>query len=204
MSKLIKIILITIFLLVVIFLIVNESVLSKNLKSSYNQKLEINTGQENQEGSVNKEEVKNVEQSLSQNCFGVVEGSLMFPSEKIPDGMYVCVRNIDTGYEYCSDKNIESDRFRYKKGYRLEAPSGQYVAAGIYREGLGNSQIDKVMEFKYTGCKGSDCHNGPLLVFSVECNKIIENINLFDGWRVDFFRKFFSKEEQSKLESSKK
>lgn len=204
MSKPIKIVLIAVFLLAVIFLIVNESVLSKNLKSSQSQKLEINTGQENQEEISSNKGVKNTEQSLSQNCFGAVEGSLMFPSEKIPDGMYVCARNIDTGYEYCTDKNIESDRFRYKKGYRLEVPSGQYVAAGIYPQGLGAFQIDKAMEFKYTGCKGSDCHNGPLLVFSVECNKTIENINLFDGWRVDFFRRFFSKEEQSKLESSKK
>ncbi len=199
MSKLIKIILSVVFLLVVVFLIVNQFILNKNLSNLKEQKLQINTQQEQQEDVVSKESVGDEKKYLPQNCMGIIEGSLMFPSEKIPSGMYVCARNIKTGYEYCSDQNIESDKFIYKKGYRLEVPSGQYVVASVYPQGLGAGQIDKAMEFKYTGCSGSDCRNEPLLVFSVECNKTIENINLFDGWRIDFFRKFFSTSEQKRL-----
>ncbi len=36
-------------------------------------------------------------------------------------------------------------------------------------------------------------------VFDVGCGKTSENINLFDGWRIDFFRRFFTKSEQQRL-----
>ncbi len=199
MSKLIKIILIAAFLFVVVFLIVNQFILNKNLSNLKEQKLQINIQQENQEEVVSKEDAGDEKKYLSQNCMGVIEGSLMFPSEKIPSGMYVCARNIKTMQEYCSDQNIESDKFKYKMGYRLEVPSGQYVIAGVYPQGLGSGQIDKAMEFKYTKCNGDNCHNDSLLVFDVGCGKTSENINLFDGWRIDFFRRFFTKSEQQRL-----
>lgn len=184
MNKKIKYLIFTVLIILLVCFIFNQRIIIKELK-------DLNISTNNKVGYL---------EQNNQDCLGAIEGALMYPSEKIPDGMYICARNVNTKYEYCTDQSFENPKFKYKKGYKLEVPSGEYIASGIYPMGIGASPIEKAVEFKHTTCsEDPKCSNSPLLAFKVECGKTTENINLFDGWRIDFFRRFFSLDEQKKL-----
>lgn len=130
--------------------------------------------------------VKN-EEIENDQCLGYIEGPLSYPSEKIPEGMYICARNLETQYEYCTDKQIIDSKFRYEKGYRLEVPIGNYYVAGFYPW-----MTDTPMqEFKYAECdpKEEDCST-MLSVVSVGCDELTENIDLFNWGKFNFFKRF--------------
>jgi hypothetical protein len=57
---------------------------------------------------------------------GVIEGSLSYPSEFIPDDMTICAENQATKKIYCTNKHLKGKKYRYKVGYKLEAPAGHY------------------------------------------------------------------------------
>src|SRR5689334_4260074 len=60
------------------------------------------------------------------NQTGSIEGSLIYPSEVLPDQI-VCAVDIDTSKEYCTDENInDKNRFQSGKGYTLSLPVGKY------------------------------------------------------------------------------
>jgi hypothetical protein len=57
---------------------------------------------------------------------GVIEGSLSYPSEFIPDDMIIGAENLATRKIYCTDKHIDSRKYTYKVGYKLTVPPGDY------------------------------------------------------------------------------
>jgi hypothetical protein len=57
---------------------------------------------------------------------GVIEGSLSYPSEFIPDDMTICAENLATQKIYCTSKHLQGKKYQYKMGYKLEAPPGDY------------------------------------------------------------------------------
>jgi hypothetical protein len=57
---------------------------------------------------------------------GVIEGSLSYPSEFIPDDMTICAENLATKKIYCTDKHLQSKKYQYKVGYKLAVPPGDY------------------------------------------------------------------------------
>lgn len=57
---------------------------------------------------------------------GVIEGALGYPGEEIPGDMKVCAENLVTKHQYCTATHIESKRYRYGVGYRIEVPEGRY------------------------------------------------------------------------------
>src|SRR5665647_272175 len=57
---------------------------------------------------------------------GVIEGSLSYPSEFIPDDMTICAENLATKKIYCTNKHIDARKYRYKEGYKLTVPPGEY------------------------------------------------------------------------------
>jgi hypothetical protein len=57
---------------------------------------------------------------------GVIEGSLSYPSEFIPDDMTICAENLATKKIYCTDKHLNARKYRYKVGYKLAVPPGDY------------------------------------------------------------------------------
>ena len=57
---------------------------------------------------------------------GVIEGSLSYPSEFIPDDMTICAENLATKKIYCTNKHINARKYRYKVGYKLPVPAGDY------------------------------------------------------------------------------
>jgi hypothetical protein len=57
---------------------------------------------------------------------GVIEGSLSYPSEFIPDDMTICAENLATKKIYCTNKHLTAKKYRYKVGYKLTVPTGNY------------------------------------------------------------------------------
>ena len=57
---------------------------------------------------------------------GVIEGSLSYPSEFIPDDMTICAENLATKKIYCTNKHLNPRKYRYKVGYKLTVPPGDY------------------------------------------------------------------------------
>jgi len=63
--------------------------------------------------------------------FGVIEGSLSYPSEFIPSDMKVCAENIETKQLYCTEEHIKDEQYVHGEGYKIEAPIGDYYVYAI-------------------------------------------------------------------------
>jgi hypothetical protein len=57
---------------------------------------------------------------------GVIEGSLSYPSEFIPDDMTICAENLATKQIYSTRKHVKAKKYQYKVGYKLAVPPGDY------------------------------------------------------------------------------
>jgi hypothetical protein len=56
---------------------------------------------------------------------GIIEGSLGYPSEFIPD-MTICAENIATKERICTARHLKGRQYQYGVGYRLKVPPGDY------------------------------------------------------------------------------
>ncbi len=57
---------------------------------------------------------------------GVIEGSLSYPSEYIPDDMTICAENLATKKIYATNKHLMAKKYQYKVGFKLTVPPGDY------------------------------------------------------------------------------
>jgi hypothetical protein len=57
---------------------------------------------------------------------GVIEGSLSYPSEFIPDDMTICAEDLATKQIYSTNKHVKAKKYQYKVGYKLTVPPGDY------------------------------------------------------------------------------
>jgi hypothetical protein len=57
---------------------------------------------------------------------GVIEGSLSYPSEFIPDDMTIGAENLATKKIYSTNKQVNANKYQYKVGYKLTVPPGEY------------------------------------------------------------------------------
>lgn len=57
---------------------------------------------------------------------GIIEGSISYPSEMIPDYIEVCAVNITTSQYYCTQNHIVEKKYRCGKGYKVSVPEGKY------------------------------------------------------------------------------
>ena len=56
---------------------------------------------------------------------GIIEGSLSYPSEFIPE-MKICAESSKSGETICTTDQIKNNKYAYGVGYRLEVPAGAY------------------------------------------------------------------------------
>lgn len=64
--------------------------------------------------------------SVATKAYGVIEGSLSYPSEEIPETLKICTINLTTENEYCTSKHVPGAEYEYGLGYKLEVPPGKY------------------------------------------------------------------------------
>lgn len=132
---------------------------------------------------------ENILESNNSKCLGYIEGSLSYPSEIIPN-MYVCARNTETKYEYCTDQNILDSKYTYGKGYKLEVPAGNYQVAALLPRSINGNGIQ---EFKHisNNCEKNDIScNSILSNVVVNCDKVAEKIDILGSGDFDFFKRF--------------
>ncbi|MDD4290153.1 MAG: hypothetical protein PHH83_02645 [Patescibacteria group bacterium] len=138
------------------------------------------------------EEKQQVKKSESENCIAVIEGELSFPSSMIPSASMVCAKNLETNNYYCTPNQVVDEKYRNKKGYRLEVPSGVYVLSGIFSF-FKDKTTGLPYEYKYTDkdCNIESCVdvNAPI---TVNC-ETISNINLFEYGALNVFEIFYKK-----------
>jgi hypothetical protein len=56
----------------------------------------------------------------------VIEGSLGYPSEIIPDDVEVCAINTKTEQKFCTRERLQDEKYIYNVGYKIEVEPGTY------------------------------------------------------------------------------
>ena len=114
----------------------------------------------------------------------------MFPSSMIPSGSVVCAKNLESNNYYCTPNQIIDEKYRNKKGYRLEVPSGRYVVSAIFPF-FDNTKTNLPFEYKYTGedCNIESCLDSNTSI-TVDCGTI-SDIDLFQYGELNIFKIFF-------------
>lgn len=64
--------------------------------------------------------------TTTQQQTGIIEGSLSFPSEGIPQDLKVCAETLMGVQFECTSTHIKDSKYTYGEGYKLELPPGKY------------------------------------------------------------------------------
>ncbi len=109
---------------------------------------------------------------------GIIEGSLSYPSEKIPENMRICAENIKTNKKYCSDEHIDNSKYTYGKGYALIVPPGEYY---VFTKVENIDCYAYYSEFVTCGLT-VDCSSHKPIKVSVNEGKIVTGIDPIDWY----------------------
>lgn len=109
---------------------------------------------------------------------GVVEGSLSYPSEGIPEDMYVCAETAAGESVDCTQEQITGEEYEYGVGYKLEISPGTYF---IYAK-LPESEY-KAYYTEFVTCGLSvDCESHEKIKVSVKAGEVVQNIDPIDWY----------------------
>ena len=112
---------------------------------------------------------------------GIIEGSLSFPSEKIPEDMMICAENIFSQKSICTSEHIISDEYLYGVGYKLSIPVGEYL---IYAQTKDHPDY-KAYYNKFVLCGlEAVCTDHTSIPIVIKGGEIIRDINPID-WYVE-------------------
>lgn len=119
---------------------------------------------------------------------GVVEGSLSYPSDFIPPDLTICAENLATKKLYCTNKHLKAKKYRYKVGYKLEAPPGDYhVFAQLpdpARYGAGYAKDYRAYYSKFVTCgMGAECLDHTPIVVKVKSGETLSGIDPQDWYK---------------------
>lgn len=64
--------------------------------------------------------------SLKHLQYGLIEGSLSYPSQKLPADLRVCAQNLHEKGLYCTTTHLHDPSYEYGEGYRLALKPGLY------------------------------------------------------------------------------
>ncbi len=112
--------------------------------------------------------------------YGYIEGPLSYPSSGIPD-LVICARNIDTNEKYCTQENINDDRYRYGKGFELRVLPGTYYVFANLTKVKNPDTGAYYSQFVECGLKAECEDHSPIPVIVLE-NQITGNIKPWDWY----------------------
>jgi hypothetical protein len=92
---------------------------------------------------------------------GIIEGSLGYPSEGIPQDIEVCAENVETQDAICTSEHIKDSKFTYGEGYSLEVPPGKYY---VYAIRPNSNYKAYYSEFVICGMKAECSSHSPIEV----------------------------------------
>jgi hypothetical protein len=108
----------------------------------------------------------------------VIEGSIGFPSEVIPDNMIVCAETLEKTPVLCTSTQISDSKYQYGKGYLLEISPGSYY---IYAQIPGQDYKAYYSEFVTCGFLANCPSHNPIPV-EVKSGEKVTGINPQDWY----------------------
>jgi hypothetical protein len=119
---------------------------------------------------------------------GVIEGSLSYPSEFIPDDMTIGAENLATKKIYSTNKHLKGKKYQYKVGYKLTLPPGDYhVYAQLPDPARYGAEYAKdyrayYSEFVKCGMR-VDCKDHTPIVVKVKSGETVSGIDPQDWYK---------------------
>jgi hypothetical protein len=119
---------------------------------------------------------------------GVIEGALSYPSDFIPPDMVICAENLATKKIYLTKQHLKANKYRYKVGYKLEVPPGDYhVYAQLpdpARYGAGFPKDYRAYYSEFVTCGMSvDCTSHAPVVVKVAAGETVSGIDPQDWYK---------------------
>ena len=119
---------------------------------------------------------------------GVIEGSLSYPSEFIPDDMTISAENLATQKIYSTNKHLKANKYQYKVGYKLTVPPGDYHVyaclpdPGKYGAGYSKDYRAYYSEFVKCGMTENCPSHAPILI-RVKSGETVRGIDPMDWYK---------------------
>lgn len=115
--------------------------------------------------------------NLQASEMGEVTGSLVYPSEDIPDELEVHATNIDTNEDYVVTSQILNDEFERGVGYRMSVPAGRYYIYGV----LNSEPDEKAYYSEFVKCgMGEECEDHDRVEVTVRAGEVTDGITVGD------------------------
>ncbi len=121
---------------------------------------------------------------------GIIEGSLAYPSEFIPEDMTICAENLATAQRFCTARHLKGKKYRYGEGYQLKVPPGEYHVyaylpdPGKYGAGYSKDYRAYYSEFVKCGMREGCASHAPIVV-KVKSGQNLKGIDPQDWYRMD-------------------
>lgn len=109
---------------------------------------------------------------------GTIEGSLSYPSEGIPEDMFVCAETLQGVQVACTDEHVEGEKYEYGLGYMLEVDPGTYY---VYAQLPDNDYKAYYTEFVPCGLT-VECESHEKIEVTVESGEVTSNIDPIDWY----------------------
>ena len=117
------------------------------------------------------------EEPVQTSSTGIIEGSLSYPSEVIPE-LIICAENIDNDQQHCTTEQIKDNKYTYGKGYKLEVPVGEYF---VFAQREGNDRKAYYSEYVLCGIR-ADCPSHEPVVVMVDKGEIVFGVDPHDWY----------------------
>jgi len=119
------------------------------------------------------------EESAQKNLYGTIEGSLSYPSEYIPP-LEICADSVDSSEQYCTYEHIESAKYTYGQGYKIEAPAGKYT---VYAKLLNPDDDYKAYYSQFVTCGMEyECEDHEPIEITVTAGETLSSIDPMDWY----------------------
>jgi hypothetical protein len=114
---------------------------------------------------------------------GVIEGSLIYPSEKIPENMKICAENMSSKELICTQIHIQNAKYKNGVGYELSVAPGEYQVYAVTPDFSAKDYKAYYSEYVMCGLK-ADCKSHKILVVKVDPGERESNIDPADWYNV--------------------
>lgn len=110
---------------------------------------------------------------------GIIEGSLSYPSEGIPEAMKICAEEVSAKQQFCADKHIKAPKYQYGIGYQIQVPAGSYEVFAF----LPDTPAQKAYYSEFVICGlSADCPSHKPIKVIVEPGKTTDKIDPQDWY----------------------
>jgi hypothetical protein len=118
---------------------------------------------------------------------GVIEGSLSYPSEFIPDDMTICAENLATKQIYSTRKHLKAKKYQYKVGYKLTVPPGDYQVYAYLPDpakwGAGFPKDYRAYYSEFVKCgQTADCKSHAPITVKVKSGETVSSVDPQDWY----------------------